>query len=48
MCMRVLLACMSVFHLCAWYFRKSEEGIESPGLDIKTDVSCYVGSGNIT
>lgn len=27
MCMRVLLACMSVFHLCAWYFWKSEEGI---------------------
>lgn len=30
MCMVVLLVCFSVFHLCAWYLQRPEEGVESP------------------
>lgn len=31
MCICALLTFMSVPHLCAWYFWKSEEGIGFPG-----------------
>ena len=34
MCMSVLLECMSVYHECAWYPRRSEEGIRSSGTGV--------------
>jgi hypothetical protein len=37
--MGVLLACMSVHHVCAWCPQRAEEGVRSPETGV-LDVSC--------
>lgn len=37
-----LLACMLVYHMCAWCLLWQEEGVESPGPLLLMAVSCHV------
>lgn len=47
MCMNALLADMSVHHICAWFPRRSEEGVGSPGTGVTVVMgSVHVGIGN--
>jgi hypothetical protein len=39
---------MSVHHVCAWYSRRSEESIRSPGTGVKDSCEHHVGAGNQT
>lgn len=32
--MIVLPACMHVYHVCAWYLQRPEEGVRSPGTEV--------------
>lgn len=34
MSMSVLLACMSLYHFCAWFLHRSEEGIRFPKTEV--------------
>ena len=34
MCMGVLPACMYMYHMCAWYLRRPEEGVRVPGIGV--------------
>lgn len=39
-----LLACVSVFHMCAWCLWRSKE-VKQPGTSVRV-VSCPLGAGN--
>ena len=45
MCMNVLLACLSVYHMHAWSLQKPEEGIRTPGTGVtdgcETPCGCW-------
>lgn len=48
MCMSILLVCMSVHHMLAYYPERSEEKIGCPRTRITANFDCYVGAGNQT
>lgn len=43
MYMSVLSVCLNMYHMCAWYLQRPEEGISSPNLEFQTVGSCQVG-----
>lgn len=47
MCMGVLPACMSMFHMCAWGLWILEEDAGFPGTGIDTDVSHHTHVENL-
>lgn len=46
--MSVLIACVSVQHLCAWYSWRTEEGLRSPGIGVVDSYEPPYGAGKVT